>query len=54
MSKITLFNNKREDVISGIKKFESIIRKYPSLDASPIYNKSKNSLFDIDSIELQL
>ena len=47
-----LLNSKREDVISGIKKFESVIKKYPSLDASPIYTKSKNSLFDIDSIEL--
>lgn len=47
-----LLNSKREDVISGIKKFESIIKKYPSLDASPIYTRSKNSLFDIDSIEL--
>ena len=47
-----LLNSKREDVISGIKKFESIIKKYPSLDASPIYIRSKNSLFDIDSIEL--
>ena len=47
-----LLSSKREDVISGIKKFESVIRKYPSLDASPIYTKSKNSLFDIDSIEL--
>ena len=47
-----LLNSKREDVISGIKKFESVIKKYPSMDASPIYTKSKNSLFDIDSIEL--
>ena len=47
-----LLNSKREDVISGIKKFESVIKKYPSLDASPIYTRSKNSLFDIDSIEL--
>ena len=47
-----LLNSKREDVISGIKKFESVIKKYPSLDASPMYTKSKNSLFDIDSIEL--
>ena len=47
-----LLNSKREDVILGIKKFESVIKKYPSLDASPIYTKSKNSLFDIDSIEL--
>ena len=45
-------NSKREDVILGIKKFESVIKEYPSLDASPIYTKSKNSLFDIDSIEL--
>ena len=41
-----------EDIISGIKKFESVVRKYPSLDASLVYNKSKNSLFNIDSIEL--
>ena len=47
-----LLNSKREDVISVIKKFESVIKKYPSMDASPIYTKSKNSLFDIDSIEL--
>ena len=47
-----LLNSKREDVISGIKKFESVIKKYPSMDASPKYTKSKNSLFDIDSIEL--
>ena len=47
-----LLNSKREDVISGIKKFDSVIKKYPSFDASPIYTKSKNSLFDIDSIEL--
>ncbi len=47
-----LLYSKREDVISGIKKFESVIKKYPSLDASPIYTRSKNSLFDIDSIEL--
>ena len=47
-----LLNSKREDVISGIKKFESVIKKYPSRDASPMYIKSKNSLFDIDSIEL--
>ena len=45
-------NSKREDVILGIKKFESVIKKYPSFDASPIYTKSKNSFFDIDSIEL--
>ena len=47
-----LLNSKREDVISGIKKFDSVIKKYPSFDASPIYTKSKNSFFDIDSIEL--
>jgi arylsulfatase A-like enzyme len=47
-----LLNSKREDVISGIKKFESVIKKYPSSDASPIYTKSKNSFFDIDSIKL--
>ena len=47
-----LLNSKREDVISGIKKFESVIKKYPSQDASPIYTRSKNSLFDIDSIKL--
>ena len=45
-----LLNSKREDVISGIKKFESVIKKYPSMDASPIYTKYKNSLFDIHAV----
>lgn len=47
-----LIDSDREDVFSAIKKFESVLRKHPSLDASPKYIKSKNSFYDIDSIEL--
>ena len=47
-----LIDSDREDVFSAIKKFESVLRKHPSLDASPKYIKFKNSFYDIDSFEL--